>query len=262
MDETRETHSISQDEWVRELIEICPEVGIPGYWNNLEDNCSQWAEEMSVCPFWNEAKQRLDKWRSDYRSETKGALLAQEGMPKFVGKGEERIISKLYQRRLKNENYKSEVFPENRVPVPRLNDLVRTRISCQYIDGVEFLASRLFELMSEMELNPNRSREGRLEGYFAQHLTFYGDVYYRLGGSREPVSIICEVQIATDMSTIIWNATHRIYEATRESVEEAEDWQWQPQDPRFVSRQLGHMIHLADGLLVQLRESTTKTGEK
>jgi hypothetical protein len=258
LNQSGESPSISQDEWEQELIEICPEVGMPGYWDNLEVNCEQWAGEISVCPFWNEANQQFNQWRVDYQDETKVPLLTQPELPPFVGKGQARIMSKLYQRRFKDENYKSEVFPESRVPVPRLNDLVRTRIACQYIDGVEFLASRLFELMNEMELNPTRSREGRLEGYFAQHLTFEEHVLYRFGGSPRQVIITCEVQVATDMSTRIWEATHKIYEATRETDEEAEEWQWNPQDPRFISRQLGHMIHLADGLLVQLRESIKK----
>lgn len=246
---------ITESEWLKELGEVRHELSIPGYWQSLEENCAQWAKEVFVGPFWNEASQQLVNWIGEYRSETGGALLGQLGLPKFQGKSAERICSKLYQQRFKEKNFKVEAFPKEGPPIPKLNDLVRTHISCQYIDGVEFLANKLEQLAQQMDLEPQRSREGRLEGYFAQHVNFVQNVFYRFGGGTEPCSVICEIQLSTQLATRIWETTHPIYEGTREIDEKAEEWQWNPKDTRFVSRQLGHMIHLADGLLVQLRES-------
>lgn len=76
-----------------------------------------------------------------------------------------------------------------------------------------------------------------------------------IGGGADPATITCEIQIATELSTKIWEETHSIYEGTRENFEKPSEWQWKPKDPRFISRQLCHMMHLADGLLMQLRES-------
>jgi len=140
-------------------------------------------------------------------------------------------------------------------PIPQLSDLVRTRISCKFLDGVDYLASRLNDLGQALGVQPERERLGRLEGYFAQHVTFRADVYYRFGGEVTPTRIDCEVQVATDLSTRVWDAAHQIYEGARDTADEPAEWQWNPGDPRFVARQLGHMIHLADGLLVQLRDS-------
>ena len=124
------------------------------------------------------------------------------------------------------------------------------------------LLSKLFELARQMNLTPNRCREGRLEGYFAQHITFAQQVYYRFAGGNEPATVLCEIQVATDLSTRIWEATHLVYEKARTTADHPEDWQWNPKDPRFVSRQLGHMMHLADGLLVQLREAINQIRER
>ena len=105
-------------------------------------------------------------------------------------------------------------------------------------------------------------KQVRRSKYFAQHLNFSCDVLYRFGGGAEAGQVTCEVQLATALSTAVWETTHRIYESTRETEEAPEDWQWNPGDPRFVSRQLGHMIHLADGLLVQSREAANEERAK
>jgi hypothetical protein len=67
-----------------------------------------------------------------------------------------------------------------------------------------------------------------------------------------PVGV--EIQIATMLSSQMWEASHPFYEDDRVADEESDLWQWQPNTPRFVARQLGHTLHLADGLLSQLRK--------
>lgn len=149
-------------------------------------------------------------------------------------------------------------WPATGPPVPLINDLVRTRIECQFLDGVEFFGIRLEELAAELGMKCKRERKGRLVGYFAQHFCFIDEVIFRFGGGKQLASIQCEVQIATALATRIWEESHQPYEEWRVQTEEPEDWQWNPEDPRFTARQLGHMIHLADGLLVQLRNSAQK----
>jgi len=169
------------------------------------------------------------------------------------------IRRKLYRKRRDQPDYQA--FLENAPPVPQIADLVRTRVECKFVDGVEFLAAKLYDLASEMNMSPFRTREGLLQGYFAQHVTFQSEVFFRFGGGHEPTRVTCEIQLATDLSTRIWEAAHPVYEVSRELMEAPAEWQWNPQDPRFVSSQLGHMIHLADGLLVQLREAV-RTGRR
>lgn len=252
---SQEASTLREVDWLREMEKARPEISVPGYWQTLEDNCSQWAKEMSVCPYWNTAKEKLPHWASEYRRSTGGDLLAKPGLPDFIGKSCDRIRSKLYQDHRRKKVDPTKALPPGGPPVPLLDDLVRTRINCKFLDGVEYLGKVLFHLAEEMNLNPGRDRKGRIEGYYAQHITFEGDVFFRMGGSSSPVRITCEIQLATDLSTRIWEATHPIYEETRDTDEEPADWQWDPNDVRFVSRQLGHMIHLADGLLVRLRET-------
>ncbi len=229
------------------------EIAIPGYWETLAANCEQWARELDAGPFWVEAAKRLDQWRTEYKQQTTADLLAQTGMPSFVAKSADSTKAKVLRKCRADTKAPEELYSTTGAAVPAIDDLVRTRVVCRYIDGVEFLASKMEVLAKEMNLSPKRDREGRLEGYFAQHLTIDADVYYRLGGASQPTRIRFEVQLASELATTMWNSSHPFYKFAQESSKPAESWQWNPKDPQFIANQLGHVIHLADGLIVQLR---------
>ena len=236
------------------MAERFPETGLPGYWETLAENCDQWANEVTVSRFWKEAETCLPKWRTGFRAKFKGDLLTGLSLPKFVGKEAKRIEEKISARCGSDPAEIEALFPKGCDAIPRLNDLVRTRVSCRFVESVEYFADRLVELATEQGLDPARSREGRIQGYFAQHVTFRYPLTYRIGGTHRSVEVMVEIQVATEMSTRVWEATHAIYEDARRGKDDPAEWQWNPRDPRFVSRQLGHTIHLADGLLSQLRD--------
>ena len=247
---------LTESEWLDELKKRHSMVAVPGYWDAVATNCARWADELLVGPFWAEVKKLIDQWRSEYKQETGSDLLAQPGLPNFCGKSSDSIKRKLFRRCRSEADYIEKALPKSGAPIPRMGDLVRTRVICRYIDGVEFFTSKLEQLAKEMNLNPKRRREGRLEGYFAQHLIVNAEVIFRFGGGSELARIVCEVQVASELATAMWQASHPIYEFSRDEDKSPEDWQWNPKDPRFIANQLGHMIHLADGLIVQLRRTT------
>jgi hypothetical protein len=238
-----------------------PELAVAGFWDALEQNCNQWADDLTVSPFWKAVKDRQPAWSNEFQRNTSGALLANPGIPAFFPKSIKRAREKLLHDWLEANRPPdvSPFWPASGPPVPLINDLVRTRVECQFLDGVEFFSNRLEELASELRVECKRRRQGRLVGYFAQHFCFEQKVIFRFGGGEQLATIQCEAQIATALATRIWEESHRTYEEWRVQTDEPEDWQWNPSDPRFTARQLGHMIHLADGLLVQLRNSARKT---
>lgn len=246
---------ISEAEWFNGLERRWPDTRRPGYWDLLGDNCDQWASDITAGNYWRNVKQQLQSWKNEFRTLTGDSLLTERNLPNFGSKSVKSIKGKLYREGRKDEKYKDEVFDEGTPPIPKINDLVRTRISCRYIDGVEFLSGKLDTQASLLNLKPKRDRIGRLEGYFAQHINFTVDVFYRIGGQNIPATVICEIQIATQLSTIVWDTNHSIYERYRSSYENQEEWQWNPKDIRFIARQMGHTVHLVDGLLVQVRDA-------
>src|SRR5438445_874796 len=170
---------LTQDDWLRELGKLRPEVLLPGFWTNLAEISERWADEISVGPFWTEAKRRLDQWRTEYRATTNGDLLSETTLPDFVSKAKSNIRDKLFRHCRQDPEYLQKAIAKEGPPIPRIGDLVRTRIACRYIDGVEFLATKILALAQEMKLSPTRRREGRIEGYFAQHITVHQEVIFR-----------------------------------------------------------------------------------
>ena len=242
-------------DWIARLGEIRSEFRYSDFMHVLETNAATWAQEISVGPFWTAAAERLSQWRTEYTSVVGSSLLPMPGLPIFQGKSESSIRDKLIRLCEGDSENLIKVVPLVGPPIPKMHDLVRTRVICSYIDGVEFLANKFREMGKEFGCNPVLSREGRVEGYFAQHLTLNQDVIYREAGHTQMTIIECEIQFATELATQLWKSSHRWYEDARGRINNApEEWQWKPDDPRFIANQLGHMIHLADGLLIQLRD--------
>ena len=244
----------TEPDWLAKLAEIRNEFSIPNFLGVLASNGETWAQELSVGPFWAAANEQLPKWRTEYRALVGSDLLPQHGLPKFQSKPEASLRDKLIRQCKLHKNDLSRVLETDGPPIPKLNDLVRTRVVCRYIDGVDFLAKKFTELGTKMNCSPILSREGKIEGYFAQHITLRHNVILRLAGYEQMATINCEIQLASELATRVWDASHPLYEDVRVRGKAPADWQWQPTDPQFIANQLGHMIHLADGLLVHLRD--------
>ncbi len=247
------TASVALDEVSLGLPSQC---AVPGYWKTLAENASDWAPVITVSPLWRKANEELDGWKREYRRTYQGTLYKGETLPSFVGKSEARIREKTLHRIMQSNDSKNEVqrLFDQSVPVPRLQDLVRVRLITQFLDGVPFLARKVFDLACTFDKSAQMEPKGELSGYFAQHVTFLSPVHFRFNGDTFSCSVVCEVQVATSLATHVWENSHALYEATRVRRESPEDWQWDPKDPRFLSRKLGHVIHLADGLFCNLRD--------
>lgn len=241
-----------------------PECSVPGYWDTLATNTIDWANEVSAGPFWREAKAHLQNWRKEYRRQSSGDLDSAGTLPDFVGKASDRIKEKTLKKIQEvggGQDAVKQIFDQP-VAVPRIEDLVRVRLNVRFLDGVPYLAKKVFELAKQHDKDAIHEAKGNLNGYFAQHVRFRTPVYFRFNGVPYSCNVTCEIQIATSLATHVWEQSHALYESTRMTHERSEDWQWNPKDPRFLSRQLGHMIHLADGLFCNLRDQSGNFGDK
>ena len=154
---------------------VRPDLRLPGFWDAFQENCNQWAREVTVSRFWEAIRDRQPSWSNDFQRKTSGALLAAPNIPDLAPKGIKRVREKLFHDWLskKKPSDVTSYWEKDGPPAPLpVNDLVRARIECQYLDGVEFFASRVRELASELGIVCERERQGRLQGYFAQHLWF------------------------------------------------------------------------------------------
>jgi hypothetical protein len=239
----------------RVLADAIPTTAIPGYWGSLQQNAETWAHEISGAPFWVDAKRLVSKWSDENYAKRQCALLGHGGLPNFTGKKlprlQEKVLGEVSRGKI------ATLYPDGGARVPRISDLVRVRIPTLYLDGVAFLSGKLKAHLNSNGMEVQERTEARLAGYYASHLYFTHTSLFRFT-KPEPVPVMCEIQIATELSTTIWERTHGSYELARVANNDGNDWQWNPDDPRFIAAQLAHMIHLADGLVVQLREAVGK----
>lgn len=229
---------------------------VPGYWATIAENATDWAPVVSASPYWRTVNGALENWKREYQRERGGVLFRGAQLPQFVGKSEARIKEKTIQK-IKSSATRDEeikrIFDQS-APVPRLEDLVRVRVETHFLDGVPFLAKKLLEVAKTHDGNASLEAKGKVSGYFAQHLTLRLPVHFRFNGSTTSCDVTCEIQVATSLATLVWENSHDLYQHNRMRSETLEEWQWNPNDPRFLGRQLGHMIHLADGLFCNLRD--------
>jgi hypothetical protein len=225
---------------------------------SVAESAATWAGELSIQPFWRDAQRDLNIWSTEYHRKTGHNLLSTDALPQFVGKGMPRLEEKIFE--MVNAGRIGELYPAGS-RVPRLKDLVRVRISTCYLDGVAFLANRLSRNIESHGITVDERTEPRLTGYYATHLYFDVDRLFHFG-TESKETVRCEVQIATELSTTIWDRTHGAYALTRTVSSADTAWQWDPTDERFIAAQLAHMIHLADGLVLQLRDAVQRKNRK
>jgi hypothetical protein len=131
------------------------------------------------------------------------------------------------------------------------------------MDGVELVTRGLIGVLQAHGLKPSLAEERtRARGYFARHVYFEYPRTFNFSRTCT-AQVMCEVQIATELSTTIWDRTHGAYELARVAEDDDLSWHWDGNDPQFLASQLAHMIHLADGLIVRLRDRVRETkGQK
>ena len=116
-------------DWFAKLAEIRSEFSIPNYLGVLARNAETWAQEISVGPFWTTANNKLTQWRTEYRSLVGSDLLPQPSLPEFVNKSESSIRDKITKLCKRHQDDLSSVVSVNGPPLPKLNDIVRTRVA-------------------------------------------------------------------------------------------------------------------------------------
>lgn len=246
-------------------------LSVSQYWNVLQENLIVWSKTINNDYFWSKVQNSITFWEQEYQKEYGGLLfLKTGGFDVFQNKSIDSIKDKLVRKIKKNESILQEentafcideLFCSDKFPIPNLSDLIRTRVTCAFLDGVSFLAQRLYDAAKDMGMNPELEVHNKSEGYYAQHITFTHNVNYQILAQSIPMQIKVEIQLATTLATRMWEASHSIYEDVRGS-KMLDDWAWNVNDPRFLNNQLGHTLHLADGLLINLRNQKRGVGIK
>jgi ppGpp synthetase/RelA/SpoT-type nucleotidyltranferase len=211
--------------------------------------------------FWSQLKSSLAEYNDQYYLNTDGYFLLTnlQPPPEIVTKPFESFLLKTQRRNiLENPNWPSPpqegwLLPDNWYS--RIPDVVRTRFTVKYLDGVDFMVQAIASLCGEHACQSDISYEAREEGYYAAHLIVHseadipGETWDSL---RIPVAL--EIQITTQLQEVIGRLLHKYYERRR-SLREKPDlkWQWNYESDEFITNYLGHILHYAEGMIMEVR---------
>jgi ppGpp synthetase/RelA/SpoT-type nucleotidyltranferase len=143
----------------------------------------------------------------------------------------------------------------------RLDDVIRTRIVCKYLDGPAFLTPMIKDLAEGNGIGCEVHPRELDAGYYSHHVYF--DVEAETIGPRfESVRTKSrvELQITTQLQDVLMSLTHRFYEKDRlQSSRREKPWRWDYKTARFKGAYLGHTLHLLEAIVIEVRDQSGET---
>lgn len=211
--------------------------------------------------FWHQLIENLDEFDSQYQVATGYHLLIPKFEPELVMKPFDSFLLKTFRKSvLDNEQWPNPpggewIFPIN---YSSIDDVIRTLLVVKYLDGVEFMIEKIRSLCHELGLPCNVTLEAKEEGYYAAHLYISCEFEVpSLNWDTERTHFSVEIQITTQIQDVIRKLLHKYYEIRRKKPIEAKEvikWQWDYKSDEFVANYLGHILHYAEGMIMEIRE--------
>lgn len=213
--------------------------------------------------FWKRIKTELVNADFEYRRETgnRFCLLAHPISSLDVDrKPWKSVVDKAYRKNRRSHPGSPNtvwVTPDNWLVT--LRDVIRTTIVVRYLDCFERVGALIEEVAADVGVTyDSPDYEAREEGYYAVHWTILFPFRFPTQVLRSPVEVLqipVEIQLCTQVQEVLRALTHIFYEERRGRSPSSTDpkWQWDSQCPQFVPNYLGHLLHYADGAIMNIR---------
>lgn len=213
--------------------------------------------------FWKDFVNNSKEYKNEYEENTGGYDLW-EMLPtekQLLPKPYDSFLSKTFRKNIKDNSNWPECpdggwfLPENWFS--KINDIVRTRFTVKYFDGVKFMVTKISEYCKQKNMDCESSFEAKGEGYYAAHLHLKKDyVLPSFDWDTEKSKISVEIQIRTRFQEVVQSMLHGYYEQRRNRYNENDTtWQWEYKSKEFSLNHLAHMLHYIDGMITELRET-------
>ena len=168
------------------------------------------------------------------------------------------VINKLYRHNVVfNKNWPNKPRDGQWLPealYTEVDDLLRTRLVCRYLDAPKFVCEHLKAYCDEKGIE-NRCRPLSTDaGYYAWHYYFRVPVVLSVRGTVEAQHMWVEVQVTTQLAEVITSLTHSLYETRRGGNVSDPHWKWEAASPQFRSAFIGHGLHLLEGVIQSFRD--------
>lgn len=225
---------------------------------------SKIVKDLKDSDFWKQLTSNLKEFDDTYINEKGYDLLATVVEPELFIKPFDSFLTKTYRKNILENRYFPEppnggwILPENWFA--RINDIVRTLFVVKYLDGVDFLITKIQGLCNTCSLKSNSFFEARKEGYYAAH--FYLHRKFEIPNQNwdtQTIDFTIEFQITTQLQEVIRKLLHTYYEKRRIKLKPFDDsWMWDYASEEFATNYLGHMLHYIEGMIVDIRERQKK----
>ncbi len=210
--------------------------------------------------FWTTLLDKTGEYDEEYTLAKGYPLFIPKFQPELLTKEFDSFILKTFRRNiLENDNWPNPPYGGWYLPnnwFERINDILRTLFVVKYLDGVDFLSTKLADISSLKKMPCRNCYEAREEGYYAVHV--YIKKEFEIVDQKwdtQKIKISIEIQITTQLQEVIRKLLHSYYEKRRKSVsQQSKKWQWDYTSDEFSTNYLGHILHYVEGMIMELRE--------
>jgi hypothetical protein len=202
----------------------------------------------------------------EYQIIHKRDLFSERGViPVIKIKNYDSFIEKTYRRNYlsnpirPNEPKEGWILPNNWFY--KIKDVLRTRIVVRYLDGLKFLIDKIHHLCKEHNIEYESHWDARFEGYYAINSYFNNinvNIIDRYSGEIVETKISVELQISTQIQEIMKDLLHEEYEKARKLNKQNDSWKWDYNDDNFSITYLAHLLHFAEGKIMEMTEKKEK----
>jgi hypothetical protein len=225
--------------------------------NQFDSVVSRIKLSFQSSPFWTDLTTSLPDYNDTYLTKTGYQLFTTLQPPDILTKSFSSFLAKTFRRNiLENPNWSSAppegwFLPDNWYS--KISDVVRTCLVVKYLDGVRFTIDAITALSGAHNLQSAVSFEAREEGYYAAHILVHSAADVPDWDS-ERIPVTLEIQVTTQLQDVIRNLLHKYYEQRRTRTAAPETkWQWDYDSNEFLTNYLGHLLHYAEGMIMEAR---------
>lgn len=228
----------------------------------FEFNASTAMNAIGQSEYWKSLPGVLKQAAENYQREKRADLFQQAWtFEVHLGrKSYSSLLEKLFRRNvLENRNFplppheNGWISPESAFEA--VDDLVRTTVTCNYLDGPHFVHDCLTTHARESNLETRTKVHSSDFGHYAYHLyvAFTINLATPTSGLQER-KVWLEIQTTTLPQELLSDLTHKYYRQHRIASAGNQEWRWEYGTKRFKARYICHALHLLEAMILEVRD--------
>lgn len=247
--------------WLKDKFSITINSKTENHYNSIANKIKA---DFMASKAWIDILTQLSDYSTEYLAKTNYQLLVADFKPELVTKSFSSFFEKtfrkniVYNKKFPNPPYEGWATPDNWIE--NTNDILRTFFVVKYLDGVEFLMTKIQNSLNENSFVCKNHFEARDEGYYAVHIYTQTDFEIpKIDWDTEVKPVSIELQITTQLQEVIGKLTHQLYEDRRIRQDKSDKkWQWNYESEEFTTNYLGHILHYVEGMIMEVRNKQSK----